>query len=105
MTSGTGRNRDLIPKNTGFIEKCGVFLLHSHGAAAATDIAGESQQILHRDQLHILVPSGFCCFFQIQFAADRDAEYIDAGSFTSGYQCFEHLLRRKTESFGGMIAV
>ena len=92
MSPFSGGNGDLIPEDTGLIHVGGVFLLHAHRAAATADISGEAQQLLHMDQLHIFVPSGLGSLLQVQFAAHRDAEYINTGPFAPGHQRLEHLL-------------
>ena len=43
MAAFTGRNRDFIVENAGFIKMYRVFALQSYGAAAAADIAGHVQ--------------------------------------------------------------
>ena len=82
-----------------------VLFLHTHRTAAAPDIAGQTQQILYGDHLHIFITSGFGGLLQVQLAADRDAEYVDAGPFAPGNQSFEHLFTGHTDGLGSVIAV
>ena len=72
---------------------------------AAPDIARKVQKFLNRNHFHILIAGCFGCLFQIQLTADRNAEYIDTGSFAPGNQGFEHLLRRHADGGSGMVAV
>lgn len=102
MASCPGGYRDIIPEQGGFIQKCGIFLFHTHRAASTSDIAGEGEKLFYGHQRHIFVSGGFCGFFQIQFTAYRDAENIDSGALPTGYQRFKNLLRRKPNGCGGM---
>lgn len=74
-----------IPKNAGFVEISRIFLFHPNGAAAATNIAGKTKKFFDRHQFKLFVANGFGSFLQVQFVADRDAEYANAGALAPGY--------------------
>lgn len=99
MAPLSGGNGDFFPENAGFVEISGVFFLHAHRTAAAPDVTRQPQQLLHMDQLHVLIPSGLSRFFQVQLAAHGDAEHIDSGPFPAGHQGLKHLFRREAQAF------
>ena len=74
MTTFSGGYGDFIVQLAGLVKESGILFLHTHGAAAATDIAGQSKQLLDRNKLHILVAGGLGSFFKAQLTAYGDAE-------------------------------
>ena len=102
MSALSGRNRNLIPELTGFVQKSRVMLTHTNRTAAAPDIAGEGEKLFYGDKLHILIPGCFCGFPEVKLTANRYAEYVDSGSLPSGYQGFENLFGRDSERLGGV---
>ena len=104
MASGTGRYGDFVPQNAGLIQERGIFLLHSHRTAATPDIPGKGKQFLHSNHFHVLVTGSPGSLFQIQSAANRNAEHIDTRFLTSGNQCLEHLLPRHTDGICSMVS-
>ena len=54
------------------------------------------------DQLDLFILRGLRGFFEVQLAADRNAEDKIALLFASGDERLENLLRRLTNPFGGM---
>ena len=102
MTTLTGGYRDFIKQQADFIEISRILFLHSHRAAATTDVTGSSQQILYREKLDAFVSGCYCSLFQIQFTADGDAKDQNATFCALGYQGLEYLLRRKTDGLGRM---
>ena len=67
-------------------------LFHADGAASAADIARERQKLADRNQLDLLVLRRLCRFFEIQLAADRNAEDKIALLFAPGDERLENLL-------------
>ena len=104
MPPFSGGNCDLLPENCCFIQIGGIFLPHTYRAAAAPDIACHRKQFLYRNQLHRLVACGLRSLFQIQFAANRNAKYMNAGPFSPGDQRLKNLLRWESQTFGCMDA-
>ena len=102
MAPGPGGNGDFLPQYAGFVKKRGILFLHAHGRAAAPDVPGKPQQLLHRHQLHILVPGGSGGLLEVQLAAHGDAEHVDAGFLTPGDQGLKNLLGRHTDGLGGV---
>ena len=70
MSSGTGRNGNFFPENTGLIQVCGILFFHTHRRTAAPDIAGKIQQFFDCNHFHILVTGSLGCLFQVQLTAD-----------------------------------
>lgn len=102
MSTFTGRYGDLIPQLGCFVYMGGIKLLHTHRRAATADISCQRQQLLYTDQLHTFICCGFRGLFQIQLAAHRNAEYMNAGLRSSCDQGLENLLRRERNGLGGM---
>ncbi len=79
MTSLSGGNGDLVEKLAAFFDMGGILLFHTYRAAASADVAGETQQLLHRHHGNLLISGSFCSLLEIQLAAYGDAEYMNAG--------------------------
>lgn len=104
MSSGAGGDGNLIPQRAGLVNKGGVAFFHAHGTASATDIASQAEKFLDGHQLHIFVPGGLSGLFQIQLAADGNAEHVDARLFAPGDQRLENLFFRHSDGLCGMDA-
>ena len=105
MAPSTGGDGDLVIQLGGLVHEGGIFLFHTHRAAAAPDVSGQAEKLLHGDHRHILVARCLGCLLQIQLKAHRNAEHIDARPLATGHQGLEDLLRRLADGFGGVIAV
>ena len=93
MPSCACGNCDLIKVKTGSVEIGGIPLFHANRGAAAPDVAGQSQKLLHRYQLNTLVAGGLCGLLKIQLPVHGDAEYRDPVALAPGDQRLEHLFR------------
>ena len=105
MSPFSGRNGNLISKDGGFINVGGICFLHANRAAAATDIACQTQKLLNMDHFHALVAGGFCGLFQIQLAAHGNAKHMYAFFWSTGHKGLEDLLRWHTDGLCRMHTV
>ena len=95
MSPFTGGNSDLIIQLASLVDMCGIFFLHSHRTAAASDIARQCKKLLHMDHFDLFIPGSLCCFFQIQFKTHGNTENMDTGAVAPGDQRFEYLFFRQ----------
>ena len=73
----TGTDVDVGKLHARVVDVGGEKLLHADGRAAPTDVAGEGQQLLHVDEVALLVAAHLGCQLEVDFVfAGDDADEV-----------------------------
>ena len=102
-STDAGTDVDDVKQLAGLVDEGGEGLLHADGRATATDIAREGQQLLHRDEVAVLVASDFGGLFQIDFLVPRDDAHEVSSFVAFQHQRLEYLIDVLTELVGDML--
>lgn len=78
-------------------------LFHANGRAAAANVAGGGKQLLHGNEVALLVARSFGCLFEVDFGISGNNAYEMPGAVAVEHKSLEYLSDILIELFGDVV--